>query len=55
MWGEKGRKNSAKKYQLNDFHIIVAIYNTEDFIFDELKHKKNDEHKRQEHTLMDAK
>lgn len=28
------QKNSAKKYQLNDTHIIAAIYNTEDFIFD---------------------
>lgn len=33
-WNERVEKNSAKKYQLNDFHIIAAIYNTEDFIFD---------------------
>lgn len=33
------KKNSAKKYQLNDFHIIAAIYNTEDIIFDVQGHQ----------------
>lgn len=51
-WGvamkRRRRKNSAKKYQLNDFHIIAAIYNTEVFIFDTCKSTHT--HTRQEYA-----